>query len=119
MSTQDAIYERIKILNQRELELRTEINQVRKEREQLKTNIDTIYLSKRPEWLDKLPKEFWYPSYQAGKLLSSTSPVAAGDYCPPDLADWKSRSGLFDLAVNIGITVLLVVTTWQLLFILL
>lgn len=119
MSTQDAIYEKITSLNAREAELRAEIASIRRERERLKANTNMLYLNKRPEWLADLPKEFWYPAYQAGKLIAGTTPVADSAYSPPDLADWKSRAGLVDFLLNVGITVVLVIATWQMIFILL
>lgn len=110
------IYDQIDQLNHKEKELRAEIAQVRRERTRLKAQCNLSYISGRPQWIEKLPQEAWFPSFYANKILSDLNPNVEHKNVPPDLIDWARTGGVKEFLVNLGITVAVVVLGLQLIF---
>lgn len=116
-NTGDAdVYSRIDALNREERELRVRLSNIREERERLKRGCTDHALHARAEWLDKLPGEFWWPSYASAKVMSSLRPAQDSNMLPPDLSDWQKTGGIKEFIWNLVVTAGCAVLALQVLF---
>lgn len=117
----EEVLAKINQLNEREARLRQEIEDIRREREALKSRIDLKHEGiKRPEWVDNMPKEFWLPSYYTHKILSNTKPCKETDpNLTPDLSDWHRKGSFMDALINLGIAVSIAYVAIQIIFVVL
>jgi hypothetical protein len=102
-------------LTKREKQLRKEISTIRKQREILKSLQPMAETGDRPEWISKLPKSFWYPTYCTNKFISTLNANAQLGNVPPDLEDWYKTSNVKEFAFNVTIFISFLYITSQIL----